>query len=78
MSFLQFLFLTFLAHFLTAVFYPLAIHVQHVYTFGLQGKFLYVSIDHNKVTIHVLYKSCICVPVFHDQVRQLIFDWHIH
>lgn len=27
----------------------LAIHVQHVYTFGLQGKFLYVSVDHNKV-----------------------------
>lgn len=25
-----------------------SIHVQHVYTFGLQGKFLYVSVDHNK------------------------------
>jgi len=26
-----------------------AIHVQHVYSFGLQGPFLYVSVDHNKV-----------------------------
>jgi len=25
------------------------IHVQHVYSFGLQGPFLYVSVDHNKV-----------------------------
>lgn len=24
------------------------IHVQHVYSFGLQGPFLYVSVDHNK------------------------------
>ena len=73
MSFLQFLFNIFNALSDAAVFYPLAIHVQHVYTFGLQGKFLYVSIDHNKVTVHVLYKSCICV-VFHDQVRQLILN----
>ena len=48
-----------------AVFYPLAIHAQHVYTFGLQGKFLYVSIDYNKVhvTIHEVHVFVLCFMI---------------
>lgn len=40
-----------------------AIHVQHVYSFGLQGPFLYVSVDYNKVqcTLNVLMCNMIVI-----------------